>query len=243
MPTINASNTGNTDDVFLSRFAESSWANARDATSANDSSDSAASSSWFTRSYHTVNPRTGATVYGVRRSFMAFDTSSITANVAEAFLSVRGVSTNDGSVIAVKSDAYGGDGGSNWGTSDFNNIVGWSAGSSLDGLATVYGAAKTTTNWVTNNWNEFTATGDLLRDMKNNDIVIVCLMNYTNDYLNVEPSEGDDLRCGGYYGEHTYRPHIDYTLGYNNKANGVTATSISKVSGVASTSIQKVNGV
>ena len=197
---------------------------------------------------HTTNPRSGANVYGVYRSFFVFDTSGISATVASAELSFRGVGANDGSVIAVKSDAYGGDGGTNWSTSDFNNIVGWSAGSSLDGLATVYGAAKTTTNWTTSGWNDFTATSDLLTDMKNNNVVIVCLMDYTNDYLNVAPSLGDTLNCGGYYAEKIspdYRPHIDYTLatGYGNSVNGVAAANISKINGVATASISKVNGI
>tara|TARA_Y100000593_G_scaffold5565_1_gene10946 strand:- start:620 stop:1366 length:747 start_codon:yes stop_codon:yes gene_type:complete len=248
MPVIYSSSTGNTDDVYLSRVYQSSWANARDATTSNSSSDGFSQNTNFTWVYNTVDPRSGANVYGIRRSFMVFDTSGISATVALAELSVRGYSANDGSVIAVKSDAYGGDGGTNWSTSDVNNIVGWSAGSSLAGSATVYGAQKTTTNWTTSGWNNFTATSDLLTDMKNNNVVIVCFMDYTNDYLNVAPSSGDSLNCGGYYAEKTspdYRPHIDYTLatGYGNSVNGVASASISKINGIATASIEKVNGV
>ena len=248
MPVIYASSAGNTDDVYLGRLGESSWANARDGTSSTFGSDAVQGATTFTYVYKDVNPRDGSTVYGVRRSFMVFNTSGISGTVASAELSVRGYSANDGSVIAVKSDAYGGDGGTNWSSSDFNNIVGWSAGSSLAGSATVYGAQKTTTNWTTSGWNDFTATSDLLTDMKNNNVVIVCFMDYTNDYLNVEPSTGSYLNCGGYYAEKTspdYRPHIDYTLatGYSNSVNGVAAASIGKINGIATASIEKVNGI
>ena len=244
MPVIQASSTGNTDDVYLSRIIQSSWANARDGTTANNSNDGVSQSTSFTWVYKSVDPRSGATVYGVRRTFMVFDTSSISATVASAELSVRGYSANDGSVIAVKSDAYGGDGGTNWSTSDFNNIVGFSTGSSLAGSATVYGAQKTTTNWTTSGWNDFTATSDLLTDMKNNDVVIVCFMDYTNDYLNVAPGTAS-LNCGGYYAESSsYKPHIDYTLaGYGNSVNGVASANIGKINGVATADISKVNGI
>lgn len=249
MPVIYASNTGNSDDVYLYTVLESSWSNARDATTADGGSDGTSAYANMTFVYHVINARSGSAIYGVTRSFFVFDTSGITGTVASAELSFRGVFGNDGSVIAVKSDAYGGDPNDvldNWSTSDFNNIVGWSAGSSLDGLATVYGAAKTTTNWSTSGWNDFTATSDLLTDMKNNDAVIVCLMDYTNDYLNVAPSSGSQLNCGGYFAEaSSYKPHIDYTLatGYGNEVNGIAGASINEINGIAASNVSKINGI
>ena len=232
----------------MGRLGQSSWGAARDGGSATTSSDGLSQTTLFTNVATVSDPRSGSTVYSVRRSFMVFDTSGITGTVASAELSVRGYSANDGSVIAVKSDAYGGDGGTNWSTSDFNNIVGFSIGSSFAGNVTVYGAQKTTTNWTTSGWNDFTATSDLLTDMKNNDVVIVCFLDYTNDYLNVAPSSGDNLNCGAYFAEKTspdYRPHIDYTLatGYANNVNGVASASIGKINGIATASIEKVNGI
>ena len=250
MPVIYASSTGNTDDVNMGRLGQSSWTNARDGAVATTSTDGASQTSVFTQVSTIVDPRAGTTVYGVRRSFMVFDTSGISGTVASAELSVRGYIANDGSVIAVKSDAYGGDGGTNWSTSDFNNIVGLNLGvNSLAGVATVYGAQKTTTNWTTSGWNDFTATSDLLTDMKNNNVVIVCFMDYTNDYLDVAPSSGSSLNCGGYFAEKTspdYRPHIDYTLaptGYGNSVNGVASANIGRINGVATANIEKVNGI
>ena len=51
------------------------------------------------------------TSYRLTRTFMHFDTSGISGNVSAAKLYVRGFSLNAASVIAVKSTAFGGDGG------------------------------------------------------------------------------------------------------------------------------------
>ena len=244
MPVITASSSGSDGSMYI--VNQSSWANARDATSASTLLVGSQRTTNFTQVIRSAG-RGGGNVYSVYRSFLFFDTSGITATVASAELSIRGYSANDGSVIAVKSTAFGGDGGTALATSDFNAISGWSAGSSLAGSATVYGAQKTTTNWTTSGWNDFTATSDLLTDMKNNDVVIICFMDYTNDYLNSALTSNASLNCGGYYADYpgtAYDPHIDYTLaGYSNNVNGVAAANIAKVNGVATANISKVNGI
>jgi hypothetical protein len=243
MPIIYAS----TDDGYVGAINQSSWANARDATSGGSKSTVGTTSTVFTAVSKGLS-RGGAITYTVYRTFMYFDTSSITSTVASATLSVRGLFANDGSVIAVKSDAFGGDGGTALANADFNNIVGYSAGSSLAGSATIYGSQILTTSWSTSGYNNFTATSDLLTDMKNNNVVIICFMDYTNDYLNVGVS-GGFLNTGAYtanYGGTSRDPKIDYTLaptGYGNAVNGIAAASIGKINGVATASIEKVNGI
>ena len=246
MPVIYSSSSGTKDDGYIYKTNQSSWANARDATSGT-AQDSGTGHANFTN----VNrgpSRSGGIVYGIYRSFMVFDTSGITGTVASAELSIRGGWSNDGSVIAVKSNAYGGDGGTSLASGDFDAIAGWSAGSSLAGSATVYGAQITTTNWDTGDWNNFTATSDLLTDIKNQNVVIVCFMDYTNDYLNSALTSNVSLNCGGWYAEKVspdYRPHIDYTLatGYGNSVNGVASANIGKINGIETASIEKVNGI
>ena len=179
---------------------------------------------------------------------MVFDTSGIIGTLASATLSIRGFNSNDGSVIAVKSNAYGGDGGTALANADFNNIVGYSTGSSLAGSATVYGSQILTSSWSTSGYNNFTATSDLLTDMKNQNVVIICFMDYTNDYLNSALTSNVTLNCGAYYAEYTGTtrdPKIDYTLatGYANDVNGVASANIGKVMGVATANIEKVNGI
>ena len=235
----------NTDDGQIFVNNGSSWADARDATSGTVTATASGSSS-FTSARRSTG-RAGL-VYGVYRSFMYFDTSSITSSVASATIKIYGFSGNDGSVIAVKSTAFGGDGGTALASTDFNNISGFSTGSSLDGNATVYAPQILTTNWSTTAYNSMTGTSDLKTDMQNNDVVIICFMDYTNDYLNSAVSSGF-LNAGGTYTNYTSTgrdPKIDYTLaatGYSNNVNGVAAANISKVNGIATASISKVNGI
>ena len=246
MPIIYSSSSGTKDDGRIYILSQSSWANARDA--ASGSANTASSyNSYFTGIAR--NPaRGGGSVYSVYRSFMAFDTSSITGTVASATLSIRGYNSNDGSVIAVKSDAYGGDGGTSLANGDLDAIAGWSAGSSLAGSATVYGSQILTSSWSTSGYNVFTATSDLLTDMKNQNVVIICFMDYTNDYLNSAPTSNVTLNCGGFYAEQSgtsVDPKIIYTLaaGYANSVNGVASSNIGKINGIATASIEKVNGI
>ena len=245
MPVIYSASFGAGDDGRVYKYGAPSWAGARDSTSGTVVTSSQASTQfvWVAK----FATRGGGDGYSVYRSFIVFDTSGITATVASATLSIRGYGANDGSVIAVKSTAFGGDGGTALAAGDFDAITGWSAGSSLAGSATVYGAQKLTTNWSTSSYNNFTATSDLLTDMKNNDVVIICFMDYTNDYLNSALTSNGNLNCGGYYAESagTSRdPKIDYTLaGYANNVNGVAAANIGKINGVATANISKVNGI
>jgi hypothetical protein len=240
---------GNTDDGRCSISAQSSWANARDHNgSGGGVTLTAASLGGFTNVSKSAT-RGGGTAYGIARSFMYFDTSGITGTVATATIKIHGYTGNDGSIIAVKSTAFGGDGGTALASTDLDNISGFSAGSSLDGNATVYAPQILTTNWSTSGYNDMTGTSDLKADMQNNNVVIICFMDYTNDYLNVEPSSNVTLNVGGKYTEAggsgtSEDPYIEYTLGgYANNVNGVASASIGKVKGVATASIDKIIGV
>jgi hypothetical protein len=177
---------------------------------------------------------------------MYFDTSGITGTVSSATIKIYGASENDGSAIAVKSTAFGGDGGTALAATDFNNIVGFSAGSSLAGLATDYSAAITTTNYSITGYNDFTGTADLRADMQNNNVVIICLMDYTNDYLNSALTSNGLLNYGAYFTDYsgTSRdPYIEYTLaGYGNDVNGVASGNIGAVKGVSVANIEKIIG-
>ena len=132
----------NTADGYVATTNQSSWTNARDA--ANGTGTSAVTTSAFGFTYVIrAAGRGGGVTYSVYRSFLWFDTSGITANVASATLSIYGTSaTPDGSIIAVKSTAFGGDGGSALVKADFNAIAGFSLGGSVAGSATVEGDKK-----------------------------------------------------------------------------------------------------
>ena len=236
---------GNTDDGTCSVTAQSSWANARDHSGSSVLTTSSVSSAALGVSRSAS--RGGGSVYAVYRAFMYFDTSGITGTVSSATIKIYGASENDGSAIAVKSTAFGGDGGTALAATDFNNIVGFSAGSSLAGLATDYSAAITTTGYSITGYNDFTGTADLRAAMQNNNVVIICLMDYTNDYLNSALTSNGFLNYGVYFTDNSGTskdPYIEYTLaGYGNDVNGVASGNIGAVKGVSVANIEKIIGV
>ena len=237
----------NNDDGYIYSSNVATWAGARDDTSGTVNTTSTVASS-FTAAGRFAS-RGGGSTYQVTRSFMYFDTSGITGTVSAATIKIRGYVFKDGSIIAVKSDAFGGDGGTALANTDLNNIVGYSTGSSLAGNATDYSNAITGSSWSTSGYNDLTGTSDLRADMQNNNVVIICFMDYTNDYLNSAVGSASYLNYGAYmtnYSGTSRDPYIEYTLaptGYANNVNGVAAASIGKINGIATASISKVNGI
>ena len=249
MPTIYSSDSGTTDDGWAGQQGASTWAGARDGAGSYSTTSSSASGNAV--SVMRADGRRGSTTYTVFRTFLCFDTSGITGTVSAATIKIHGYSTNSASVIPVKSTAFGGDGLTGLANGDFDAITGYSAGSSLAGSATDYGPQILTSSWSTSGYNDFTGTSDLRADMQNNDVVIICLMDYTNDYLNSALASSVTLKCGAYYAEDgsagtTRDPKIEYTVsasGYTHDVNGVAAASIGKVNYVATASIGKINSV
>jgi len=180
---------------------------------------------------------------------MYFDTSGITGTVTAATIKIFGCcGPADGSVIAVKSTAFGGDGGTALAASDYSRIDGFTTGTSLAGNATDYSNTITSSSWSTTGYNDLTGTSDLRTDMQNDNVVIICFMDYTNDYLNSALGSATTLNYGAYYTDYTSTsrdPYIEYTIatGYGDIVNGVASANIGKVNGVATTDISKVNGV
>jgi hypothetical protein len=238
----------NTNDGTCFSGNQSSWAAARDH-AGTTSQTNAATTSVFVKVFR-VGTRGGGTAYSVNRSFYYFDTSGITGTVSSATLKIYGYSsTTDGSAIAVKSTAFGGDGGTALHGDDLDAITGYSAGASLAGNATTYGPQILTSSWSTSAYNEFTGTSDLLADMQNNDAVIICFLDYTNDYLNSTPTSSGTFNCGAYFTNNTGTskdPYIEYELassGYTHDVIGVSAANIGKVNSVATANIGKINSV
>jgi hypothetical protein len=239
----------NTGDGTCSITSQSSWADARDHSGSGGTVLTSSSLSGAALGVNRSATRGGGSAYAVYRAFMYFDTSGITGTVSSATIKIYGTSSNDGSAIAVKSTAFGGDGGTALAATDLNNIVGFSSGSSLAGLATDYSAAITTTGYSTSGYNDFTGTADLRADMQNNNVVIICFMDYTNDYLNSALTSNGFLNYGAYFTDNTGTdkdPYIEYEVaaaGYTHDVNSVAAASIGKVNSVATASIGKINSV
>ena len=242
---------GNSDDGRVTS-PNGAWAVSRDADTGGAVSNTTAASSPNFTAVNMFSSRGGGNTFRPERTFMHFDTSGITGTVASAQFEIVGDgSTSNGSIIAVKSNAFGGDGGTALSTADFDAIPGWTDGASQEGNVTKYSVAfeSTSGTWNASSQNNLTATSDLLADMKNNDVVIVCFLDYTNDYLNVPPTSVGTTRISGRFFEASsagQRPRIDFTLaatGYTHTVLGVAAANIGKVNTVATANIEKVIGV
>jgi hypothetical protein len=228
------------------------WAGARDAT-AGGTQSAAVDDEDYSSNFTVVSrfgSRGASNTYKVTRSFMRFDTSSITGAVSSVTIGIRGSSSNDGSVIAVKASGAFSDNATNLAIADFDAIDGYTTGSSLAGNATVYGTQIVTTNWSTAGYNVMTGSNDLAADMQNNSVVDICFMDYTHDYLNSAPSSNGTFNCGGYYADYTgvdRDPYIEFTeaapSGYEHDVISVKAIEISKVITVATANIGKINTV
>ena len=224
----------NAADGYIDSGSQSSHANARGASSGTTST-SGTSSSEAVR-YFKSSSR-GSTSYFVRRTFLWFDTSGITETLSEATLKVY-PSTNACDIIALKSDAFGGDGGSSLASADFNNLD----------FSTPYSAEIESGDLGGGAYRDIALNSTALADIKNNNVIIIALANYHQDYLNTEPGIDANVRFGMHFadfGGTSRDPHIDYTVvtGYGHGVNGVASANISKVNGIATASISKVNGV
>jgi hypothetical protein len=233
MADLYASNSG-----FLLKSSTSSWSDARDNASADSAYDSPAGGQQTYAMAVLYSSGRGGSTYTIRRSFLWFDTSGITGTVSSATLKIYGYGSGTSDVIAVKSTAYGGDGSASLVTSDFNNFA---TGSGND-----YSSEIST--WSISGYNDITLNATALANIKNNDVLIVCLMEYDYDHQNQTPGSLLDVRSGMYYDNEpgtSKDPYIDYTLqtGYANDVIGVATGSIGKVIGVATASIEKVIGV
>jgi len=229
MATVYAGNSG-----YVARYAYETWSTIRNNSTGTASSDTAYSHPGGVRVGHTSGR--GSDLFQIFRSFFYFDTSGITGTLSDATLKIYGYYYGTADIIAVKSDAMGGDGGTALALTDYNNLD----------FSTAYSAELAT--WSTSGYNDITLNATALADMKNNDALIVCVIEYDHDYLDSAPSNMVNS-TGMYYDANKYTvadPYIDYTVaasGYGNAVNGVAAASIGKVDGVATANIEKVIGV
>ena len=213
----------------------SSHANARGA-STGTAVDDGNSSETSVRYFRTTG-RGSATV-SIKRAFFWFDTSGITGTVSEATFKIFADSAAQGPVdiIAVKSNAFGGDGGTALANDDFNNVD----------FSTPYSAQIAAANLADGAYRDIALNSDALTDMKNNDAIIIALLQHDNDFADSEPSDVTSL-FGHFFTDQSGTskdPKIDYTLatGYSHDIMGLAAASIGKVSSLATANVGKVSG-
>ena len=129
--------------------------------------------------------------------------------------------------IAIKASAPNSNGTTALAASDFQAIPGFSADNSMSGNVTDYSAAFSGT-WNTSEYNDFTLNSNALSDLQNNSVIQIAIVNYTYDYLNVQPAFNPFFNNGLYYSDYlgtATDPIIDYTLG--------TAPQIAEIDGIA----------
>ena len=243
MPTIYAATTDG--NVGLGVTGGPTWSAVRDA---GTGSVIRAGDARRTSAIYVAGSTTRGGFYGVYRSYFAFDTSGITANVASATINIYGYFLNtlvDG-LIGVKATKP--DLSTNLALTDYDAIDGFVAGSSMSGNATDYTAKVT--SWNNSAYNSITLTSDALADLKNQSVFSIAFVDHAYDYSNVDPGTSLGIkRAGMYYADNSGTgndPYIEYTLaatGYANNVNGVASANIGSVIGVATANIDKISGV
>jgi hypothetical protein len=215
----------------------------------------------------------GTTFFG--RTFIAFDVSSITSTHLNATLTLHGFAnqvTAQGGFAIIKSTAFGTGGvsgttpGQDLILSDFDKITGSGglAASSMAGQSSVvkystYSSSNFSSNWLTGTvGNVFTLNTQALTDIGNNNWFVICLVNYSYDYLYnapVAPTPGTippgwtntlTETHGGTFADsatQALRPYITITsasTGYDNDVNTIASADIGKVNTIARANIGKI---
>ena len=203
-----------TNDGYVTRYNQSSWSNARANTAGTSASSTGTEYATAVQADRTA-ARGGGYNFTIRRSFFFFDTSGISTDVDSATFKVRGYSQGGGDLIAVKSDSDI----ISLGTADFGSIVGWntttdgSGGGDNESNVTKYSAEIST--WSTSGYNDITLNAQALADMRDDDTVYICLMNFDYDLKDVAPTGYTSHRNGISYINYTGTsrdPYIDYDL-------------------------------
>ena len=188
-------------DGVITNSATDTWSNVRNGATGTAVDNTSASDTSALR-IEGVSGRSGTT-YTIKRSYFYFDVSSITTAVQSATFNLYGLTNTASNAIGVKSTAFGGNGGSNLITADFNNLD----------FATAYTDAIL--SWKVSLYNTFTLTATALTDIAANDHFIICVINKTYDNDNSDPGVSAAISSGMYFSEQSGTsndPYLDITL-------------------------------
>ena len=230
-------------DGYLAMFNQSSWANARDGTSATATGLATTSNAQAVRVSRAA-ARGGGAAYNVYRSFFEFDTSGVSVTPTDATLKIYGFFGSSADFFVVKADTAT-DGAIV--AADFDAIVGWSSGADNSSNVTKY--SSEVTSWSNSGYNDITLNAAALTSMVDDDVLKICCIESTKDLPNVELTSNFNAQSGMYYTEFTDTtrdPKIDFTegvAGFGHKTIGVASANIGKISGVATANVGKVIGV
>ena len=168
-----------------------------------------------------------------KRTFVYFDTSGVSSDVASATIRVTGYS-GAGSATAdtlfVISTAFGTDGSSNLTTAEFNDIDYTKSRTAVINAAS-YDADGT---------NDYTVNAAGLTQIRDSNALILAFIEEDADLNNTEGSDA----ARGIRINMSVNFTLTYTLaGYGNNVIGVASANIAKVNGVATADISKIIGI
>ena len=174
-------------DGVVYKYVTDTWANVRNASSGTLNTNS---------SYNIQNAHTsgrGGDTYNVGRYFILFDTSDIEDTLGSATLNIYGNGETDLDVIVLQGSQI--DGGSVAST-DFEKIdnastpLGNSDGRGAGTFAgtSVVEYSSVVTTWSATGYNKFTLNSEALEFMVDEDNMLIVIIGYHYDYLDMAPS-------------------------------------------------------
>jgi hypothetical protein len=223
MPTINLNKGGR-----IIGTVDSSQAAARDEASGTSTAQGTAQISAV--QYFKSTGRGGGTFRYIR-SFLQFDSSSITSAVGAAVLNIESEGTSDtADVIVCASDAFGG-ASDDLINDDFNNVD----------FSTAYSSEVST--WNDNGANNAITLNAAARTaIQNNNSFICAIVDHDSDFQDTDSLSGSGNTTVGIDFSGTITLVVTLA-GYGNDVNNVTSSNIAKVNNVATADIDKIIGV
>lgn len=227
---------------YTNTGSESTWAAVRDATTAtatnytSDFSQPSAIAAYFTTGR-------GGGAYGVNRSFMYFDVSSITSTdtISAITLKVAGVSNDDGNVIVARSTAFGGDGTSALVDGDHDS---WNP----TGTPVAY--SSNVSSWVTSGRVSITLNSTAIAHANANGYLIITLLDNVHDYPDSAPTVDVFLHNGIKFASSTTSTKNILTIthatsggAFQFDVNNVAYAASNKINGVTFSGIESINNL
>ena len=223
MPTINLNKGGR-----IIGTIDTTQAAARDEASGTSTAQGTAENSAV--QYFKSTGRGGGTFRYIR-SFLQFDSSSITSAVGTAVLNIESEGTSDtADVIVCASDAFGG-ASDDLINDDFNNVD----------FSTAYSSEVST--WNDNGANNAITLNAAARTaIENNNSFICAIVDHDSDFQDTDSLSGSGNTTVGIDFSGTITLVVTLA-GYGNDVNLVASANIGEVNGVATANIDKIIGV
>ena len=223
MPTINANRVGSAIGIGSSTF---STAREQDADSVVDNPSTSDSNAI----QHFFSSGRGGGTHKLRRVFIHFDVSSVSATPQDASINITGNGSTDADIIVVKSNAMSADGSTALAASEF-----------FSGVAYSFPFSSEITSWSTGS-NSIALNSDALNHIGSNDNLTVAIIEHDSDYQNTANTSGT-VAAGIAFGTTITLSYTAGASGYSHKVSGVASGSIAKINTVATANIGKVNTV